>query len=397
MAGPTASSSGRTPTVFLHIGTPKSGTTYLQGRFAANPERAAEQGLLWPGPSWGRHVTAARNLRKLADGATPSARSPWGRLAREATGWHGDSVLISMEWLASLTPHQVQAAVESLRPARVEVICTARDLVRSFVAQGQEMTKNYRTWTWAQLEEEVLQDTGGPAHETFWRQQDVPRILERWLAAVPADRVHLVTVPPAGADPEVLWDRFCALLGIDGSGFSQPRSANASLGVVSTALMQRLNVVAERQGLSHPLYKRAVHQAVAVDILGPLRRQEDPIALSEEMDRYLRDRSEQMVADLMELAVDLRGEWKDLVPGEPLRGRSPTDVSERELLELCADTLVTLAVSSSQEIEDLRRRLGQRGEDAGAARLGPRLRRARGRVRGTLRRAGHTVRRRGHR
>jgi hypothetical protein len=277
----------------------------------------------------------------------------------------------------------------------VEVICTARDLLRSFVAQGQEMTKNYRTWSWAQFEQEVLEESGGPAAQTFWRQQDVPQIMERWLEVLPADQVHLITVPPAGADPEVLWDRFCAVLGIDGSDFVQPRSDNASLGVVSTALMQRLNVVADSHGLSHPAYKRAVHKAVGVDVLGPRRKQEDPIAVGEDTDRFLRDRSEQMVADLKGLGVDLRGDWDDLVPGQPLRGRSPADVTESELLDLCTDALVTLAVSSTQEIEDLRRRLGERGEDAEEAGLRPGLRRMRRRARGTVRRARASLRRRG--
>lgn len=337
----------RGPTVFLHVGVPKSGTTYLQSRFEANHRRAAAQGLLWPGPSWGRHVTAARDLGRLPDGAALDSNGAWSKLAREALGWRGRSVLISMEWLAELTPHQVRAAVESLRPARVEVVCTARDLLRSFVAQGQEMTKNYRTWTWGELEEQVLHEQRGPAYRRFWQQQDVPRILERWLDVLPADRVHLVTVPPAGSDPEVLWRRFCGVLGVDGSAFEEPTSANASLGVVSTTLMQRLNVVASRRKLSHGVYDRALRQAVAVDVLGPLRGHEDAIAVSEEMDAYLRQRSEGMLAELKGLGPDLVGEWRDLVPGEPLRGRSPEEVTEAELLELCMEALVTLAVSTT--------------------------------------------------
>jgi len=51
---------GSFPTIYLHIGTPKSGTTYLQSRMEANRERAREQGLLWPGPRWGVQVEAVR-------------------------------------------------------------------------------------------------------------------------------------------------------------------------------------------------------------------------------------------------------------------------------------------------------------------------------------------------
>lgn len=377
------------PTVYLHIGTPKSGTTYLQSRFSVNHERAAAQGLLWPGPSWGRHVNAVRDLRKLEKGEALRAGGAWDKLAREARGWGGDSVLISMEWMASLTAHQIRAAVESLQPARVEVILTVRDLLRSFVAQGQEMSKNYRTWPWSQLVEEVRGETDGPAARTFWRQQDVPSILRRWLEVVPADRVHLVTVPPAGADPGVLWERFCSVVGIDGAGFDLPPSDNASLGVVSTTLMQRLNTVAAAQGLSHPVYKQVLHKAIAVDTLGPRRKQEDPIALSDDMDAFLRERSGQMVADLKALDVDLVGEWEDLVPSKPLTGRRPEDVTDSELLALCMEALVTLGVSQSEEIDDLRRQLGNPDPD-GDDDTGPAsgvkraLRRARGAARRTV-------------
>lgn len=383
MATHPGSAEGGVPTVYLHIGTPKSGTTYLQSRFAVNQDRAAAQGLLWPGPSWGRHVDAVRELRRLGDGERPALAGPWATLVAEVLAWRGGRALISMEWLSSLAPHQIEAALESLRPARVEVICTARDLLRSFVAQGQEMAKNYRTWTWAQLVDEVLHDTDGPARRTFWRQQDVPRILERWLAFVPADRVHLVTVPPAGADPDVLWQRFCSVVGIDGSGFALPRSDNASLGVVSTTLMQRLNTVAAAQELPHPVYKRALHKAVGVEILGPRRKQESPIALSEEMDGFLRGHADRMVAELKGLGLDLHGEWEDLLPAEPLRGRRPEEVTDAELLQLCMEALVTLAVSQTEEIDRLRRRT------AGTA-----MTRSRSRVAGAARRVRSRIRRR---
>lgn len=375
------------PTVYLHVGTPKSGTTYLQSRFVVNHRRAAAQGLLWPGPSWERHVAAARELRRLPDGEQPSRGGPWDKIAQEALGWGGESVLLSMEWLVRLGPHQARAAVDSLRPARVEVICTARDLLRSFVAQGQEMAKNYRTWPWSRIVDEVLGDQGGPAHRTFWRQQDLSTILRRWSDVVGAERTHLVTVPPPGAAPEVLWDRFCAVLGIDGSGFAQPERANESLGVVSTVLMQRLNVVAAAQGLPHPVYDRALRHGVAVDVLGPRRTQEEPIGVSEELEAFLRDRAGRMVKDLQGLGVQLHGDWADLLPRQPGPGRRPEEVTEAELLELALESLAALAVSSSEEIDRLRRRLLIPSEEARTDwRPDQVLRRAGRRTRGALRR-----------
>src|SRR5581483_530154 len=104
---------------FLHIGTPKSGTTYLQSRFAANAAPAREQGLLWPGPRSGTHVEAVRDLRTLSPRNSLDPQGPWNRLAEQARTWSGHQVLISMEWLAGCRPEHVAHAVESLQPARV--------------------------------------------------------------------------------------------------------------------------------------------------------------------------------------------------------------------------------------------------------------------------------------
>ena len=48
--------------VFLHIGTPKSGTTYLQEKLALNRELVAKQGLTYPETRSGNHFEAALDL-----------------------------------------------------------------------------------------------------------------------------------------------------------------------------------------------------------------------------------------------------------------------------------------------------------------------------------------------
>lgn len=352
-----ALSAPQAPTVYLHIGTPKSGTTYLQSRFMRNHERAAAQGLLWPGPRWGRHVEAARELVRLRKGQQPAPGGPWSTLVEEIKAWDGDAALVSMEWMVRLEPHQVRAAVESLRPCRVEVVVTVRDLLRSVVAQWQEMTKNYRPWSWEQFVTEMLaEDEQGPARSTFWDQHDVPRILGRWLELLPADQVHVVTVPPSGADPELLWHRFCDVLGIDGSGFAPPTRDNASLGVVSTVLMQRLNVDAEALGLSDRTYKQLVHNAVGRDVLTSRRQAEGPIGVRPEVDAWARQRASGMVEEVRAVGVPVVGDLDELLPGEPLTGRDPSTVTDSELLELCTRVVVELGTKQHERIQDLKER-----------------------------------------
>ncbi len=402
---PSQSAGSAGPTIFLHIGTPKSGTTYLQSRMVVNHDQAREQGLLWPGPEWKTHVEAVEDLRRLGPRMQLDPDGPWLSLAREAREWSGSRVLISMEWLVACGPRQIAAAVDSLQPARVEVICTARDLLRSFVGQWQEMTKNRRPWTWRQFVEAVVADRSGNAHRAFWWQQDVPGILRKWSESVSSDRIHLVTVPPQGSDPELLWQRFCSVLDLDGTSFRSPRQTNDSLGVVSAALMQRLNVRALDQGVTYQEYKRVFQGELAVKILAGKRDAEQPIAVSEDVDMWIRRRAELAVEDLRRLGIKVVGDVGELLPGPPIQGREPDDVEDAELLDTCIDAFVTLGVSQfralqqahaenrqlQQEITSLREQVAARTPHLDADGLGTRM------IRGSIRHGKAVVRRMAHR
>lgn len=342
------------PTIYLHIGTPKSGTTYLQSRLDANRQPASEQGLLWPGPRWGVHVEAVRDLRHLEPGDTLDPAGPWMQLVRTAKEWPGPRVLISMEWMSGCTSEQIAAAVTSLEPNRIEIICTTRDLLRMFVAQWQEMTKNCRPWSWRQFVDEMVTDMPGAASQRFWTQQDVPVILTRWAEFVPWDRFHLVTVPAQGSDPEILWERFCSVLQVDGSTFAQPERKNESIGVVSASLMHRVNLVALARGLTTVEYQRVLHRRLADEVLAPRREDEESIAVSPEVDAWVRNRAKRLVEDMRALNVDIVGDLAELLPGKPLEGREPDDVSDAEMLDTCVEAIVTLAMSQDAVTRKLR-------------------------------------------
>jgi hypothetical protein len=341
-------------TVYLHIGTPKSGTTYLQSRLDVNRKRAAKQGLMWPGPRWGVQVEAVRELRGLETDASLAPTGPWMSLVDAVHAWQGPKALISMEWMAGCSSSQIAAAVESLAPARVEIICTSRDLLRMFVAQWQEMTKNCRPWSWQQFVEEMVGDTPGLASQRFWTQQDVPVILSRWAEQVPWDRFHLVTVPQPGAGSEVLWERFCSVLGLDGSTFEQPPRTNESIGVVSASLMHRVNLVALERKVDRVDYQRVLHRRVADEVLAPLREREGPIAVSSDVDAWIRKRAVEHVNDLRALDLHVVGDLDDLLPGEPLEGREPSDVSDTELLDTAVEALVSFALAQDATAKALR-------------------------------------------
>jgi hypothetical protein len=329
-------------TVFLHIGCPKSGTSHIQARMSANARIAREQGLHWPMP-WSRQVKSVRDLRTVNRENPGDPSGEWAQLAHEVQTHGAPATLISMEWLVGLRPPQMKACLRTLQPARVEVICSARDLLRTLPAQWQESTQNYRRWAWEEYVDAVLgDDTSHPAHREFWRQHDVPQVLARWAESVPWDRIHLVTVPPSHGDPDLLWRRFCSVLLLEPEAFPAPNRSNSSLGVQAARLMARINVAAHSRGIPKDVYIREFKHALSKDILGRRHGGDAPIAVSESTDQWLRVRAERLVSEVEQQPVHVIGDLDDLRPGERLAGRVPSSVSEAELLDTAIATIIDL-------------------------------------------------------
>ena len=329
-------------TVFMHIGCPKSGTSHVQARLSASPETAREQGLFWPMP-WGRQVNAVRDLRAPARKREEKWSGAWTRVSREILAASQRSALISMEWLVGLNPGQIETCIRTLEPARLEVICTARDLLRTVPAHWQESTQNYRAWGWDDFVDAIVNGSEThPAGREFWRQHDVPRILDRWGTLLPWERIHLVTVPPQGGDRDLLWQRFCSVVGLQADSFPTPSRSNQSLGVQAARLMQQVNVAAQSRGIAKDVYMRHFKHALGKGLLAEAQRANTPIAVSAELERWLRSRADQLVKELTELPVHVVGDLNDLLPGKSLAGQVPSSVSDAEVLQTAVETIIDL-------------------------------------------------------
>lgn len=100
--------------IILHVGTPKTGTSYLQDVLHRNGRVLAEHGILYPGNRFDAHFLAALDLMRL----------PWGGLETEAVGaWerlaaqvrqHRGTTIISHEILARASRAQVDTALRDL-------------------------------------------------------------------------------------------------------------------------------------------------------------------------------------------------------------------------------------------------------------------------------------------
>ena len=308
--------------VVLHVGLMKSGTSFLQQVLRLNEDLLRDQGVLFPSP-WKRQVQAVKDVSGDGTGA-------WRTLVDEVQAWPGTAV-ISMEFLGPRGPEKARQVVESFAQAAVEVVITVRDLARTIPAMWQETLQNRGTWPWddylAGVEAED-RSSPGPGR-AFWNRQDAPGITETWQQAAGRERVTVLTVPPAGAPTNLLWDRFAALVPIAGEVDLAVRS-NPSLGLASLLVLRELNlrIDAEDDPLSPRQYERIVKQLLAkrglAGLPGDPRLGYDAPWVAE---LGLRD-----LERLRALAPHVAGDLDEL-RCEPVRGGDPAAVTVEQRLE----------------------------------------------------------------
>jgi len=342
--------------VFLHVGSPKTGTTFLQQVLWSQRQRAQEQGLLLPLERFADHFLASLDVRGLADRPEHPERAVgiWQQVVEEAEAWPG-TVLVSHELFAAATAEQAERAVAAFSPdTEVHVVLTARDLVRQIPAEWQEHVKHRSTKTFGEFVDDLRADTEGKSW--FWKVQDYAGVLERWSKAVPVERLHVVTVPPSGADAGLLWVRFASLLGLDPASFETTSSrSNPSLGVEQTELLRRFNAaLGDRLPLPGP-YPRVVKNVLAHRVLAG--RPGARIVLDPEAHDFAVTRSREIADRLTGLGVTVVGSLDELVPRTLARGDEPApppsdDVLLEESLAAMAGLLEALADRRAQQRYD---------------------------------------------
>ena len=318
--------------VFLHCGTAKSGTTYLQDLWWHHRDALRERGLLLPGTALRDHFHAAalvKGMDAVVDELGPTERAVWTRLVAETRAWAGDA-LISHEHFSDSSPEAAAAAMADLAGAADEVhlVLTVRDLGRVLPSAWQQRVKQGARQPYAKFLATVRRDR---SDQKFWRYQDVPGIIARWGADLPPERVHLVLVPPSGADRDELWRRTASVLGVDVSGLdTETRLPNDSLGIVEAELLRRVNTAIPRERRTVAL-TRVTKGAFARGLLSGSAPQER-FVLPAEHAGWVRERSEQLVATLRESSYDVVGDLEELLPAAPRDGRVPGEVTDAELV-----------------------------------------------------------------
>jgi hypothetical protein len=301
--------------VVFHIGLMKSGTTFIQGRLNANRSRLADQEILFPGPTWARHVRAVSDLMQ-AKNRKPGS---WASLQEEINDYPGTAV-VSMEYLAPIGAPRIAVLRRSFPDTEVRIAVTVRDLGRSVPAMWQEAIKNRRTWEWTEYVRAI--ESGGDPGKRFWRQQHSGKIVRRWAAAVGAENVYVVTVPPPGSPGETLWNRFGVVAGIGPDTWDEAPRANESLGAASTLVLRELNLATT--DLSLNAYKKRV-KALGKHVMGARRAEEDPIGFV--VPAWLHQESKKIRTQLERSGAHVVGDLDELAPLD-VTGVDPTQVDD---------------------------------------------------------------------
>ena len=358
--------------VHLHIGAPKTGTTYLQDRLRLNTASLARHGVVVPVGRAGRtdmfHFRAALDLLDQDWGGPPGhAKGAWDAMVRRVNRADGN-VVISHEILAGAKPDKIAKALNDLAGNEVHLVYSARDLARQIPAAWQESIKQGRKWQFRRF---IDRYEGGKSF--FFRQAlDLPEVLTAWGAKLPPERIHVVTVPhDRGPNGDELWLRFCRAFGIDPAWAPlDSERDNRSLGIAETSLLRKLNRRLELGVWRDPVYDALIRELLAQEVL--VARKAVPVRLPPERYDFAEQQAELWIDWITGSGIDVVGDLDDLRPRRPAddaEWRNPDRVRAKLELSAALDALAVMTReaashasqgSVSGKLRDTARRLRDR-------------------------------------
>jgi hypothetical protein len=367
-----------TKSVYLHVGCPKSGTTYLQRVLDLSAAALGSAGVLVVGKQHVDRVQAALQVRQDPrwKQLPPGRRDMWGALVDQIRAWQGHSAILSYELFSAATADQAARAIGDLAAYDVHVVITGRDLARSVPSAWQERLK-----FGAQVPlEEWTPGKGASTAEWGWRTTDPSAVAQRWGRDLAPDHVHVVTVPRTSDEPTLLWQRFADACDVSGVEMTFPTDrVNESLGLVESELLRRVNghLRAPLEGSREKA--RWLRDVLGHRVLAP--QGSESLGMSDTQFLDAERRATRAIERIRTRGYAVHGELDDLAASRP-DGRLPSAATDQEVLDSALRTIVDLLVlvreeSRSRPAADdqtsprgrVRRRFGVLRDDRARARL----------------------------
>ena len=358
--------------VYLHVGAPKTGTTYLQDRLALNRQELARHDVHYPLGLQASHFKAALDLLDVSwGGQREGARGEWAKLV-DRVNRHDGTVIVSHEILAGARPQQIRHAMKDLEGSEVHLVYSVRDLARQIPAEWQEGVKHRRRRTFARFLRQVQNARRTNPSMWFWKAQGLPDVLTRWGHGLPPEQVHLVTVPQSGAPRDLLWHRYCEAFGIDPAWAPAESSReNVSIGTAETALIRKLNRRLKKAGLPGEDYRRLVRQLVVHETLAQ-RTDMTRATLPPSAFPWVEEIAQEWVDWVEGSGIRVIGDIADLRPVRPPEDavwRDPDKPRRRDMVDAALDAMVALTLEAASRPDP---------DDQLTAKLGRAARRLRG-------------------
>ena len=342
--------------VYLHIGAPKTGTTYLQDRLALNSKSLAKHDVHYPRRSplvspGLFHFRAALDLLGQDWGGEPGhGEGNWEALVRRIKRRSG-TVVVSHEILAPAQPIHVARVMADLADSEVHIVYSARDLGRALPAAWQESIKQGRQWTFSKF---LRRCQAG--RSWFLRAFDIPTVLGTWGADLTPDRLHVVTMPQRpslvhGENP--LWLRFCEAFDIDPSWAPlDSHRTNPSLGVAETQLIRQLNRRLGRRTRREAVYDALIREMLAENEL--IASTSPRVRLPPTAFEWVEQSSQRSIDYLRESGVNVVGDLDDLRPVRPNADEpwhNPDRVPARKRLKVAVDALAAMTEEAASRTD----------------------------------------------
>ena len=357
--------------LYVHIGLPKTGTSFLQATLLHNRQVLAEQGLDLVPPTKREAFELMLLVRNRYDPALDSAsvKDSLDRFPTLLEQAPGSRALISQESLAAATPPQIRRFLDACGDREVHVIVTVRDLARQLPSSWQQRLKSGGSLTYDEFlrRAQALEQRG--VDRRPWRHLNVTEMLALWSEAVGPSRMHVVTLPPPGSAPSTLLERFCSVLDVDpGRMVPEEKGVNTSLGRVQAELLRRVNGELPEELLPRQIYGGVGKRFFAAQVLAA--QEARPIRVPAEFRGWCDEVAERQIKALDAAGYAVTGQLADLRCPDQAFADDDDQPSHRDVEETAVTALAQILELRGRAVR--RRRATRRAAESSSAGSGGR-------------------------
>jgi hypothetical protein len=342
---------------YIHIGMPKTGTSYLQSIFLQSRDELLAQGLqLLPGDADAFWVMLAVRgwLRPHIDPA--EAFTAFERFREEAAASTSPRTLLSQELLGGAVEEQITTLLDALEGYEIHLIVTVRDVAGFAPSAWQQHVRARGTKTFDEYLDELMGLGEGEPNPAY----DLHSVLDRWAPHVLPERVHVVTVPRRGTSERLLLERYCSVVDVDPGGLTtEAARANTSLGFVQAEVLRRVNLaLGDRLPSVRGGYNKQGKGFLAGRILHP--QAGVPPRLPKRLAGWCVETAEVQVARLERGGFHVVGDLGDLVPDPSSFVDDAQEVTDAEVAEAAVEALASILdnrVGEREQVDRLREKV----------------------------------------